>query len=113
MKQGAFAQQVVSAYAALPAVNIPAAVGPPTQTAMTTSGNLVRDLESALPPDVAGGPINKYNTIEVFTYSSGSLMGDAGRVNDPHDHGVQPRHIQEFVDVIARIKGGAWVAIDR
>jgi peptidoglycan hydrolase-like protein with peptidoglycan-binding domain len=113
MKQGAFAQQVVSAYTGLPAVNISAVAGPPAQTAMTTTGNLVRDLETALPPDPAGGPINKYNTIEVFTYTSGSLMGDPGRVTDPHDHGVQPRHVQEFIDVIARVKGGAWVAIER
>ena len=113
MKQGAFAQQVVDAYAGLPAVAVPAAVGPPVQTAMTTTGNLVRDLEKALPPDPDGGPINKYNTIEVFTYSSGSLMGDPTRTNDPHDHGVQPRHVQEFLDILDRVKGGTWVALER
>jgi hypothetical protein len=80
---------------------------------MTTTGNLVRDLESALPADTKATGPRKYNTIEVFTYSSGSLMGDPGRVNDPHDHGVQPRHVQEFIDILDRVKGGAWVAIER
>lgn len=113
MTQGAFAQQVVEAYAGLAAVNIPAAVGPPAQGSMTTTGNLVRDLENALPDDTPGTGAPKYNTIEVFTYSSGSLMGDPARVNDPHDHGVQPRHVQEFIDVLDRVKGGTWVAIER
>jgi hypothetical protein len=113
MSQGAFAQQVVEAYAGLAAVNVPAAAGPPAQTAMTTTGNLARDLESALPADPPGTGARKYNTIEVFTYSSGSLMGDPNRTNDPHDHGVQPRHVQEFIDIIDRVKGGTWVAIDR
>ena len=69
--------------------------------------NLVRDLEAALVDNAA---LDRYNTIQVLTYSSGSLMGDPSRAFDPHDHGAQPRHVQEFVDIIARVEGGRWHA---
>jgi hypothetical protein len=46
--------------------------------------------------------------IQVLTYSSGSMMGDPSRVTDPHDHGVQPRHVQEFADLVAAARGGSW-----
>ena len=71
--------------------------------AVPLTTNLVRDLESAL---VDNANQDKYNTIQVLTYSSGSMMGDSSRAFDPHDHGVQPRHVQEFVDVIQQVRGG-------
>jgi hypothetical protein len=31
-----------------------------------------------------------------------------------HDHGgAQARHVQEFCDHIARIRGGAWAVVNR
>ena len=29
-------------------------------------------------------------------------MGDPSRHRDPHDHGAQPRHLQEFADILGR-----------
>ena len=40
-------------------------------------------------------------------------MGDSTRAFDPHDHGVQARHVQEFVDVIQQVRGGRWHAESR
>jgi peptidoglycan hydrolase-like protein with peptidoglycan-binding domain len=94
VKEGAFAQQVVQDYK--------------TQF----SGDLVKDLDVNLPPDT-GGPIPKYQTIQVFTYTSGTLMGDPSRHPDPHDHDVQPRHVMEFVEVIQKARGGTWTAVPR
>jgi peptidoglycan hydrolase-like protein with peptidoglycan-binding domain len=111
MQVGAFAQRVVAAYAALPTVTVPptpGSPGPPPVAALPAvplSGNLARDLDRALPDTT-----NRYETIQVLTYSSGSVMGDPGRAADPHDHGSQPRHVQQFVDVLARTLGGAWRA---
>jgi peptidoglycan hydrolase-like protein with peptidoglycan-binding domain len=94
VKEGAFAQQVVQDYK--------------TQF----SGDLVKDLDVNLPADT-GGPIPKYQTIQVFTYTSGSLMGDPSRHPDPHDHDVQPRHVMEFVEIIQKARGGTWTAVRR
>ena len=69
--------------------------------------HLARDLEAAL---VENANLDKYNTIQVLTYTSGSMMGDPTRAFDPHDHGVQARHVQEFVDVIQQVRGGRWHA---
>jgi hypothetical protein len=119
LKMGAYAQQVSDAYQALPAVQLPPlAPIPPTATtpgdpgrpAMNTTGQIVEDLDKGVRDDASG---NRYNVIQALTYSSGSLMGDPGRVTD-HDHGAaQPRHVQEFCDHIARIKGGAWAVVNR
>lgn len=111
MAMGAWSQRVVQAYAALPSVAfpaLPALVGPPphpARAAGATTGNLVRDLETAL-----RNTLDKYETIQVLTYSSGSVMGDTGRVTDTHDHGAQPRHVAEFVGIIGRALGGTWRA---
>jgi peptidoglycan hydrolase-like protein with peptidoglycan-binding domain len=94
VKEGAFAQQVVQEYS--------------TQF----SADLVKDLDVNLPADT-GGPIPKYQTIQVFTYTSGSLMGDPSRHLDPHDHDVQPRHVMEFVEIIQKARGGTWTAVAR
>ncbi len=124
MKQGAFAQQVAAAYKALASVNLPA-VPPPAgaapDPARAATGNLVPDLDTGLtntadPANPAGAgsiPINKYEVIEIFSYSSGSIMGDPSRHADPHDHGAQPRHVQEFVDIVRAHRGGNWVAAFR
>jgi hypothetical protein len=90
---------------------VPATPGPPPTPALPAialTGNLVRDLAAALP-----NTLNRYNTIQVLTYSSGSLMGDPARVFDPHDHGAEPRHVQQFVDILATVLGGAWRAVER
>jgi peptidoglycan hydrolase-like protein with peptidoglycan-binding domain len=119
LRSGAYAQQVLEAYAALPAVTLPAIApvaptgtspGDPGRAAMQTTGRLVEDLDVGLRDDASG---NRYEVIQALTYSSGSLMGDPGRVTD-HDHGgAQARHVQEFCDHIARIRGGAWAVVNR
>jgi hypothetical protein len=96
VKEGAFAQSVVQEYGAL-----------------FSGADLVDDLDVNLPDDPAGGPIPKYDTIQVFTYTSGSLMGDPSRHPDPHDHGVQPRHVMGFVEIIQQARGGTWKAMAR
>jgi hypothetical protein len=111
MTMGAWSQRVVAAYATLPTIAmpaLPAVVGPPphpARPAATSTGNLVRDLETSLRDTT-----DKYETIQVLTYSSGSIMGDDARVSDPHDHGAQPRHVAEFVALTGRALGGTWRA---
>ena len=110
VQPGAFAQQIVAQYATLGAATVPAVAAAPGVAALPAvplTTNLVRDLDAALVDNNAG---DRYNTIQVLTYSSGSMMGDNLRAFDPHDHGVQPRHVQEFVDVIAQVRGGRWHA---
>lgn len=96
IREGAFAQSVVQEY-----------------KDRYSGADLVKDLDVNLPADPAGGPIPKYDTIQVFTYTSGSLMGDPARHPDPHDHGVQPRHVMEFVDIIQKARGGTWKVVAR
>jgi hypothetical protein len=96
VKEGAFAQAVVQEYARL-----------------NSGADLVRDLDVNLPADAAGGPLAKYDTIQVFSYTSGSLMGDPSRHPDPHDHDVQARHVMEFVEIIQKARGGTWKAVPR
>jgi peptidoglycan hydrolase-like protein with peptidoglycan-binding domain len=111
VKPGAFAQRVVQEYAKLPAATVPAvtaAPGPPpvpAQPAVVLTGDLLFDLNAAL-PDVDG----RYDIIQTFSYSSGSIMGDPDRVTDPHDHGAQPRHVAEFMAILGRALGGTWEA---
>ncbi|MEV7625355.1 peptidoglycan-binding domain-containing protein [Actinoplanes sp. NPDC089786] len=108
---GAFAQQVVEEYRKLGPGTVPAVAavpGPPpvpAQPAVALTGELLHDLDVALPNDS-----DRYETIQTFSYSSGSIMGDPGRVNDPHDHGTQPRHIAEFMAILGRALGGTWEA---
>jgi hypothetical protein len=40
-------------------------------------------------------------------------MGDPARHPDPHDHGVQPRHVMEFVEIIQKARGGTWKVVAR
>ncbi len=87
---------------------MPAAPGVPAVPALpayTLTGNLVRDLDRSLP-----NTIPRYDTIQVFTYTSGSVMGDPGRAPDTDDHGAAPRHVAEFVAIIGRSQGGTWRA---
>ena len=83
--QGAFSQQVAGSYRA------------------TEGRDLVPDLLAAVE-----GSTNEFEVMEPFTYSSGSMMGDESRHPDPHDHGVQPRHVREFATAIRNFKGGTW-----
>ncbi|MGH9135340.1 MAG: hypothetical protein ACRDZZ_15480, partial [Ilumatobacteraceae bacterium] len=99
---GAWAQRVVAAYALLPPVVVPAKPPPKPKPAFTTSQtDIAHDINDSV--GIAG-----YEAIQVLTYTSGSLMGDPSRVTDPHDHGVQPRHVQEFCDRVAAARGGSW-----
>jgi peptidoglycan hydrolase-like protein with peptidoglycan-binding domain len=119
LKMGAYAQQVADAYATLPSVTLPAlpaipatgtTPGDPGRGSMATTGKIVEDLDRGLRDDPQ---IHRYDVIQALTYSSGSLMGDPSRVTD-HDHGqAQPRHLQEFVDHVTRIRGGSWEAVTR
>ncbi len=111
---GAFAQRVVQEYQSLPTVTCPARPAPGPLPAYTTTGNdIAVDLFNALPGTTATDSSNRYETIQVLTYSSGSMMGDPGRVTDPHDHGVRPRHVQEFCDLVAAARGGTWTVVER
>lgn len=106
IEMGAFAQRVVSSYAGLPAVVVPAKGPPNPKPAFVTSRtDIASDLFRALDAS--------YEIIQVLTYSTGSMMGDPSRVHDPHDHGVRPRHVQEFVDLVAAARGGSWRAEPR
>ncbi|MCU7729175.1 peptidoglycan-binding protein [Actinoplanes sp. KI2] len=111
VREGAFAQQVVAAYAKLATTTVPAvaaAPGPPpvpAQPAVALTGDLIFDLNAALPDDN-----DRYATIQVFSYSSASLLGDPGREFDPHDHGAQPRHVAEFMAILGQALGGTWEA---
>jgi hypothetical protein len=106
IKMGAWAQRVVAAYAALPPVAVPEKLPPNPRPAFTTTQTAIAtDIRKVMvpPPNSVLG----YEMIQVLTYSSGSMMGDPSRVTDPHDHGVQPRHVQEFAD-LAAARGGSW-----
>ncbi len=110
VQPGAFAQQIVTQYATLGPATVPAVAAAPGVAAMPAvplTTNLVRDLDAAL---VDNNARDRYNTIQVLTYTGGSLMGDRRRAFDPHDHGVQARHVQEFVDIIQQVRGGRWHA---
>jgi len=93
IKQGMFAQQVLNRYT------------------KQTGTDLIQDFRGLASPD-------EFELIEPFTYSSGSMMGDPGRhaADNPHDHGVQPRHVREFLGYIrawgrAKGKPDLWVVI--
>jgi peptidoglycan hydrolase-like protein with peptidoglycan-binding domain len=111
VKPGAFAQRIVQEYAKLATTTVPAVpgvVGPPSVPgipAFTLTGDLLFDLNAALPESS-----DRYETIQVLSYSSGSVMGDPSRVTDPHDHGAQPRHLGEFMAILGRALGGSWEA---
>lgn len=111
---GAWAQRVIAAYATLPVANcaalpaLPAPNAQPAKPAATFTGQLVRDLEVAF-----RDTNDKYETIQVFTYSSGSVMGDPSRVSDPHDHGAEPRHVAQFAGIVGKALGGTWRAVAR
>ncbi len=99
LQQGAFSQQVSSAYQRL------------------THNDLVQDIIAAVPIFN-----DQFDLVEPFTYSSGSVMGDtnAGRPHlaaNPHDHGVQPRHVREFAGYVrewATAQGlpGGWDVVE-
>ena len=72
---------------------------------MALTGDLLFDLNAALPDDK-----DTYATIQVFSCSSASLMGDPGREFDPHDHGAQPRHVAEFMAILGQALGGTGEA---
>ncbi|RXZ49847.1 peptidoglycan-binding domain-containing protein [Agromyces binzhouensis] len=115
---GAFAQRVVAAYAALPLGGIapalpavPASPGVPALPALpayTLTTDLVTDLDRSL-----RGTADRYETIQVFTYTSGSIMGDPRRAPDIHDHGAEPRHIAEFLGILGRTLGGTFRGEER
>ncbi|MET0417030.1 MAG: peptidoglycan-binding protein [Actinoplanes sp.] len=111
VRAGAFAQRVVQEYAKIGAATVPAVAavpGPPPvpgKPAVPLGADLLADLDASLPNDN-----DRYETIQTFSYSSGTIMGDPGRAPDPHEHGAQPRHIAEFVAILGRALGGTWEA---
>ncbi len=91
IRQGAFAQQVASSYQS------------------QFSQDIVRHMAAQIPDATPGTPgADEFEAIDPFTYSSGSVMGDPSRHPDAHDHGVQSRHVREFVEAIQANKGGTW-----
>lgn len=107
IRMGAWAQRVVHAYSRLPVITVPAQPAQPPAPALaeytTTGTDIAADLVGALPET-----LRRYETIQVLTYSTGSLMGDSSRVRDPHDHGAQPRHVLQFAEIMSRVRGGSW-----
>jgi hypothetical protein len=62
--------------------------------------------------------VERNQAVEVFTYSSSSLMGTMDEPGDipsglDHDHGAQPRHVRAFVQLIQSVRGGRWVPTPR
>lgn len=80
LQQGEFAQSVATAY----------------QTAFGI--NIVDDIVAQLADE------DEWNIVDPFTFSSGSIMG----MGFNHDHPVEPRHVQEFVNYIQQAMGGEW-----
>jgi hypothetical protein len=83
-QQGDFAQQVQTAYDA------------------KYSGWLTKSLVEAMRDKLA--PQDKWTIQSVFSYASRSVMGDPSVLGgvEPHDHAVEPRHLQEFVNIVRR-----------
>ena len=51
-----------------------------------------------------------YGIVEIFTFSSGSLMGNLS----DHTHPVEPRHVRRFVSYVQNaLGGGPWDAVLR
>jgi hypothetical protein len=52
---------------------------------------------------------------EPFTYTSTSLMGNKSSLvpnsDKSHEHGVEPRHVRQFVEFVQNFKGGTWKAV--
>lgn len=91
IRQGAFAQQVATSYQ------------------QQFGQEIVRHMSGQIPDASPGSPgFDEFEAVDPFTYSSGSTMGDPSRHPDAHDHGVQPRHVREFVEAIRANRGGTW-----
>ncbi|MBL8055705.1 MAG: peptidoglycan-binding protein [Anaerolineales bacterium] len=91
IRQGAFAQQIATSYQ------------------RQFGQDIVTHMAAQIPDATPGTPgFDEFEAIDPFRYSSGSTMGDPSRHPDAHDHGVQPRHVREFVDAIRANKGGTW-----
>jgi hypothetical protein len=43
-----------------------------------------------------------WTLLTVFSYATGTVMGDPNQVPDGHDHPVLPRHLRNFKDIVAR-----------
>lgn len=83
-QQGNFAQEVMAAYDA--------------EYAGLVSKSLVEAMRDKLPDQ------QKWTIQSVFSYASRSVMGNPDVLGgvEPHDHGVEPRHLQEFVAIVRR-----------
>src|SRR5260370_6187955 len=105
MGEGAFSQRVLAAYQALPHVNVPVVaavpqavnnIGVTASAAFTTTNDLVKDLNNGLLNDAQDRiPTDKYATIEVLTYDSGSVISEPARQPGRHGYRAQPRHVRE------------------
>jgi len=57
----------------------------------------------------------RFRTVEPFTFTSTSLMGDMSTVvpnsANSHEHGLEPRHVRQFTGAVQKLKGGKWKAV--
>ncbi len=92
-QQGDFAQQIQTAYDA--------------KYSGVFSKSLVEAMRDKLPEG------SKWTIQSVFSYASRSIMGNPEILGgtEPHDHAVEPRHLEEFVRIVrAAYPGLIWTA---
>jgi peptidoglycan hydrolase-like protein with peptidoglycan-binding domain len=70
--------------------------------------DLINAIRQQLPPD------RQMPFINVFTFSSGTVMGTPTTMNADkdgtlHSHPVNPRHVRQFVQFVQDFKNGTWV----
>jgi peptidoglycan hydrolase-like protein with peptidoglycan-binding domain len=70
--------------------------------------DLIAAIKQQLPPD------RQMPFINVFTFSSGTVMGtpttmNADKDGSLHSHPVNPRHVRQFVQFVQDFKNGTWV----
>jgi len=83
-----------------------------------TGTDLVTDIRQAFAAKgITGFDTNKSMAVEPFLSSSQSIMGTMttvpakrGAKVAEHDHPIQPRHVEPFIDIIRRERGGDWEA---
>jgi hypothetical protein len=46
---------------------------------------------------------SNWTLLSVFSYASGTIMGNPPTVGVGHDHPVEPRHMREFKNIVARV----------
>ncbi len=113
LHQGAFSQRVAAEYEQQNAGHMLRLEQDANWNEHTVAGQTIADDLAARCP---GNPA----IVNPFLYTNTSMMGNmASLPNDrtqaltEHDHPVQPRHVRQFVEDVARLKGGRWKSRER